>query len=48
LNHFYAIYGPPALSLTQCAPEGPTPFFTGDPNMSVWSEEISLDLGTGM
>jgi subtilase family serine protease len=42
--HFDAFYGLPAISLTQYAPDGLTPFVTGDPNMTGWAEEISLDV----
>jgi subtilase family serine protease len=42
---FYdAFYGLPAISLTQIAPDGLTPFVPGDPNMTGWAEEISLDV----
>jgi subtilase family serine protease len=41
---FDAFYGLPAISLTQYAPDGLTPFVTGDPNMTGWAEEISLDV----
>jgi subtilase family serine protease len=42
--HFDAFYGLPAISLTQYAPDGLTPFVPGDPNMTGWAEEISLDV----
>jgi subtilase family serine protease len=42
--HFDAFYGLPAISLTQIAPDGLTPFVPGDPNMTGWAEEISLDV----
>jgi subtilase family serine protease len=42
---FYdTFYGLPAISLTQIAPDGLTPFVPGDPNMTGWAEEISLDV----
>ncbi len=41
---FDAKYGLPAVSLTQYAPDGLTPFVVGDPNMTGWAEEISLDV----
>ena len=41
---FDAFYGLPAVSLTQIAPDGLTPFVPGDPNMTGWAEEISLDV----
>jgi subtilase family serine protease len=41
---FDAFYGLPAINLTQVAPDGLTPFVTGDPNMTGWAEEISLDV----
>jgi subtilase family serine protease len=41
---FDAFYGLPAISLTQYAPDGLTPFVPGDPNMTGWAEEISLDV----
>ncbi len=37
-------YGLPAIHLTQVAPDGLTPFVVGDPNMTGWAEEISLDV----
>jgi subtilase family serine protease len=37
-------YGLPAVQLTQIAPFGLTPFVPGDPNMTGWAEEISLDV----
>jgi subtilase family serine protease len=39
--------GPPDPSLgtfTQVAPDGLTPFVAGDPNVTGWAEEISLDV----
>ena len=42
--HFNAFYGLPPLSMTQYAPDGLTPFVVGDPNMTGWAEEISLDV----
>jgi subtilase family serine protease len=39
-----AFYGLPAINLTQIAPDGLTPFVPGDPNMTGWAEEISLDV----
>lgn len=56
LNHYDAFYGLPSLNglggppdsslgtFTQVAPDGLTPFVTGDPNMTGWAEEISLDV----
>jgi subtilase family serine protease len=42
---FYnTFYGLPPTSLTQIAPDGLTPFVPGDPNMTGWAEEISLDV----
>ena len=41
---FDAQYGLPAVSLTQYAPDGLTPFIVGDANMTGWAEEISLDV----
>jgi subtilase family serine protease len=41
---FNNFYGLPAASLTQIAPDGLTPFITGDPNMTGWAEEITLDV----
>jgi subtilase family serine protease len=52
-NSFYGLPGlnglgnPPNPSLgtfTQVAPDGLTPFVPGDPNMTGWAEEISLDV----
>jgi subtilase family serine protease len=52
-NSFYGLPssnglgGPPNPSLgtfTQIAPDGLTPFVPGDPNMTGWAEEISLDV----
>jgi subtilase family serine protease len=40
-NNFYGL---PATNLTQVAPDGLTPFVPGDPNMTGWAEEISLDV----
>jgi subtilase family serine protease len=36
--------GPGSPTFTQYAPDGLTPFVTGDPNMTGWAEEISLDV----
>jgi hypothetical protein len=56
LNHYNSFYGLPSLNglggapdaslgtFTQVAPDGLTPFVTGDPNMTGWAEEISLDV----
>ncbi len=56
LNSFNSFYGLPSLNglgnpadptlgtFTQVAPDGLTPFVTGDPNMTGWAEEISLDV----
>jgi subtilase family serine protease len=44
MNVFDTFYGLPAVSLTQIAPDGLTPFVPGDPNMTGWAEEISLDV----
>jgi len=56
LNHWDAFYGLPGLNglgnppdaslgtFTQVAPDGLTPFVPGDPNMTGWAEEISLDV----
>ncbi len=56
LNYFNSFYGLASLNglggandpslgtFTQVAPDGLTPFVTGDPNMSGWAEEISLDV----
>ena len=41
---YNAFYGLPATNLTQIAPDGLTPFIVGDPNMTGWAEEISLDV----
>lgn len=41
---FDAFYGLPAINLTQIAPDGLTAFVPGDPNMTGWAEEISLDV----
>jgi subtilase family serine protease len=56
LNFFDNFYGLPGLNglgnapaanlgtFTQVAPDGLTPFVVGDPNMTGWAEEISLDV----
>jgi subtilase family serine protease len=56
LNTFDTFYGLPGLNglgnppdpslgrFTQIAPDGLTPFVTGDPDMTGWAEEISLDV----
>ena len=56
LNVYNTFYGLPGLngtgnpsdpslgSFTQVAPDGLTPFVPGDPNMTGWAEEISLDV----
>ena len=56
LNHYISFYGLPSLNglggppdpslgtFTQVAPDGLTPFVPGDPNMTGWAEEISLDV----
>lgn len=56
LNYYIAYYGLPSLNglgapnnpalgtFTQVAPDGLTPFVPGDPNMTGWAEEISLDV----
>ena len=56
LNFFDAFYGLPSLNglggpvnsslgtFTQVAPQGPTQFVAGDANMTMWAEEISLDV----
>ena len=56
LNTWNGFYGLPSLNglggapnaslgtFTQVAPDGLTPFVTGDPNMTGWAEEISLDV----
>jgi subtilase family serine protease len=36
--------GPGTPTFTQVAPDGLTPFVPGDPNMTGWAEEISLDV----
>ena len=42
---FYnTFYGLPSTNLNQIAPDGLTPFVPGDPNMTGWAEEISLDV----
>ena len=56
LNTYNTFYGLPSLNglgnpfnpslgtFTQVAPDGLTPFVPGDPNMTGWAEEISLDV----
>jgi len=56
LNTYDTFYGLPGLNglgnandpslgtFTQVAPDGLTPFVPGDPNMTGWAEEISLDV----
>ena len=56
LNTYNSFYGLPGLNglggapnpslgtFTQVAPDGLTPFVTGDDNMTGWAEEISLDV----
>lgn len=56
LNFYDSFYGLPSLNglggapdaslgtFTQIAPDGLTPFVPGDPNMTGWAEEISLDV----
>jgi subtilase family serine protease len=56
LNTFISFYGLASLNglggasdpslgtFTQVAPDGLTPFVPGDPNMTGWAEEISLDV----
>jgi subtilase family serine protease len=44
LTYFNSFYGLPTSSFTQIAPDGLTPFIPGDPNMTGWAEEISLDV----
>jgi len=56
LNVYNAFYGLPSLNglgspadaalgaFTQVAPDGLTPFEPGDPDMTSWAEEISLDV----
>jgi len=56
LNFYNSFYGLPSLNglggppdpslgtFTQIAPDGLTPFVTGDGNMTGWAEEISLDV----
>ena len=56
LNVYDGFYGLPSLNglggppnpalgtFTQVAPDGLTPFVPGDPNMTGWAEEISLDV----
>ncbi len=42
---FYdSFYGLPPINLSISAPDGITPFVVGDPNMTGWAEEISLDV----
>jgi subtilase family serine protease len=41
---YNAFYGLPATTLNIIAPDGLTPFVPGDPNMTGWAEEISLDV----
>ena len=41
---YNTFYGLPPTNLTQIAPDGLTPFVPGDPNMTGWAEEISLDV----
>jgi len=44
IDHYNTFYGLPPTNLTQIAPDGLTPFVPGDPNMTGWAEEISLDV----
>ena len=56
LNFYNSFYGLPSLNglggtpntglgtFTQVAPDGLTAFVPGDPNMTLWAEEISLDV----
>jgi subtilase family serine protease len=56
LNTFISFYGLPSLNglgaahdvhlgtFTQIAPDGLTPFVTGNPDMTSWAQEISLDV----
>jgi subtilase family serine protease len=56
LNFYNSFYGLPSLNglggpsntglgtFTQVAPDGLTPFVAGDPNMTGWAAEISLDV----
>src|SRR3984957_16532696 len=56
LNTYNSFYGLPSMNglgapndpnlptFTQVAPDGLTPFVPGDPNMTGWAEEISLDV----
>lgn len=56
LNYYNSFYGLPSLNglgqpnnaalgtFTQIAPDGLTPFVAGDPDMTMWAEEISLDV----
>jgi len=41
---YNAFYGLPATDLTVVAPDGVPAFVPGDPNMTGWAEEISLDV----
>ncbi len=47
-NNYYGLpqfnAGPGTPSFTIVAPDGLTPFVVGDPNMTGWAEEISLDV----
>ena len=46
-NTFYGLpqmNAPGGPTFTQVAPDGLTPFVVGDPNMTGWAEEISLDV----
>jgi subtilase family serine protease len=56
LNFYNTFYGLPSMNglgapdkpglptFTQVAPDGLTPFVVGDPNMTGWAEEITLDV----
>lgn len=44
LNGLGAPFDPSLGTFSQVAPDGLTPFVTGDPNMTGWAEEISLDV----
>jgi subtilase family serine protease len=44
LNGLGGPYNPSLGTFTQIAPDGLTPFVPGDPNMTGWAEEISLDV----
>jgi subtilase family serine protease len=44
LNGLGGTTNPNLGSFTQVAPDGLTPFVLGDPNMSSWAQEISLDV----